>query len=161
LKIVQGRKLGKSPIIAAVEEIVEPILSSESLELVDVQYKKEGKNWYLRVFIDKEGGITVEDCQKVSGQIGDLIEIENIINSEHILEVSSPGLDRPLKTEKDFLRFKNRNIQASTFSPIDGQRNFKGSIADFVEKTLHLQTQQGLVKILADNIAKARLEIEI
>jgi ribosome maturation factor RimP len=153
--------LGKSSVIDAVEEIVEPIVSAEGLELVDVQYKKEGKNWYLRVFIDKEGGITVEDCQKISGQIGDLIEIENIISSEHIMEVSSPGLDRPLKTEKDFLRFKNKKIQASTFSPIDGQRNFKGSIADFVDNTLHLQTQKGLVKILADNIAKARLEIEI
>jgi len=144
-----------------VEELVEPVLSAEGLELVDVQYKKEGKNWYLRVFIDKEGGITVEDCQKVSGPIGDLIEIENIVSSEHILEVSSPGLDRPLKTEKDFLRFKNRKIQVTTFSPIDSQRNFKGSVVNFIENTLHLQTQQGLVKILADNIAKARLEIEI
>ena len=113
--------MGKSSVILSVEELVEPVLIAEGLELVDVQYKKEGKTWYLRVFIDKEGGITVEDCQKVSGPIGDLIEIENIVSSEHILEVSSPGLDRPLKTEKDFLRFKNRKIQLTTFSPIDSQ----------------------------------------
>ena len=157
----QGPKLGKTSVILSVEELIEPVLSSEGLELVDVQYQKEGKNWYLRIYIDQEGGISVQDCQKVSCLVGDLIEIENIVNSEHILEVSSPGLDRPLKTEKDFLRFKGRKIQVTTFSPVDGKRNFKGANIDFFEKTLYLQTQRSLVKIMLDNISKARLEVEI
>lgn len=153
--------MGKASVIRSVEELVEPVLSSEGLELVDVQYQKEGKNWRLKIFIDKEGGVAIEDCARVSRQIADLIEIENIVSSEHTLEVSSPGLDRPLKTKRDFLRFKGRKIQAATFSPLNGQRKFKGVIKDFHEETLHLQTQKGLVKILLDNIAKAKLEIEI
>ena len=143
------------------ERLVAPVLADEGLELVDVEYKKEGKNWYLRVFIDKVGGITVQDCQKVSRQISDLIEIESIISAEHILEISSPGLDRPLKTEKDFLRFKGRTMRVTTFSPIDRQRNFKGVAIDFIENNLHLQTPHGLAEIALDNIAKARLDIEI
>lgn len=157
----RGRQLGKASVIQSVEELVEPVLSSEGLELVDVQYQKEGKSWRLKIFIDKEGGVAIEDCARVSRQVADLIEVENIIGADHTLEVSSPGLDRPLKTKRDFLRFKGRKIQAATFSPLNGQRKFKGVIKDFHEETLHLQTQMGLVKILLDNIAKARLEIEI
>lgn len=153
--------MGKSSITQSVEEMVEPVLSSENLELVDVQYLKEGKNWYLRIFIDKPGGVTVDDCQKASSAIGDLIEIEDVINSNYILEVSSPGLDRPLKKEKDFLRYKGRKIQATTFSPINDQRNFKGVITGFQEGRLELETQCGQVNISLDNLAKARLEIEI
>ncbi len=153
--------MGKTSVILSVERLVEPVLRAEGLELVDIQYQKEGKNWFLRVYIDKIGGVTVQDCQKVSSQIGDLIEIENIVSSEHFLEVSSPGLDRLLKTENDFLRFKGRKILVTTFSSLDGQRNFKGVIIEFIENNLHLQTPQGLVKILLDNIAKARLEVEL
>ena len=153
--------MGKTSVISSVEKLVAPVLTAAGLELVDVEYKKEGKTWYLRVFIDKVGGITVRDCQKVSGQISDLIEIENIVSAEHILEISSPGLDRPLKTEKDFLRFKGRKMRVTTFSPIDRQRNFRGVAIDFIDNNLHLQTPQGLAEIALDNIAKARLEIEI
>ncbi len=151
--------MGKTTVISSVEKLVAPVLTAAGLELVDVEYKKEGKNWYLRIFIDKVGGITVQDCQKISGQISDLIEVENIASAEHILEVSSPGLDRPLKTEKDFLRFKGRKMRVTTFSPIDRQRNFRGVAIDFMENNLHLQTPQGLAEIALDNIAKARLEI--
>ena len=87
-------------------ELVEPVIRDENLELVDVEYKKEGKNWFLRIYINKEGGVSVEDCQKVSRLIGDMIQIDEIISPSYILEVSSPGLDRPLKKEKDFGTFK-------------------------------------------------------
>ena len=153
--------MGQTSVAQSIEEIIAPVLNSEDLELVDVQYQKEGKGWCLRVFIDKEGGITVEDCQTVSRLVGDLIEIEDLIHSQYILEVSSPGLDRTLKKEKDFLRFKERKARVTTFSPVNKQRNFKGVIKDFKEGSLRLETQHGLVKILLNNISKARLEIEL
>ena len=153
--------MGKTSIAQSVEEIIEPFLNSENLELVDVQYQKEGKGWCLRVFIDKEGGITVDDCQKVSRLIGDQIEIEELIHSHYTLEVSSPGLDRTLKKEKDFLRFKERKAFVTTFSPVNQQRNFKGVIKDFKDGSLRLETQHGLIEILLNNISKARLDIEL
>lgn len=153
--------MGKTSVAQSVEEIIEPFLNSENLELVDVQYQKEGRGWCLRVFIDKEGGVTVDDCQKVSRLIGDQIEIEELIQSNYTLEVSSPGLDRTLKKEKDFLRFKERKAAVTTYSPVNQQRNFKGVIKDFKEGSLRLETEDGLIEILLDNISKARLEIEL
>ena len=100
--------MGLSSICQEIFRLVEPVLQTENLELVDVEYKKEGKQWFLRIFIDKISGVTLSDCQSVSHQIEDLIEVENLINRKYIFEVSSPGLDRPLKKERDFLRNKAR-----------------------------------------------------
>ena len=98
--------MAKVPIAQLVTNLIEPVLVAEGLELVDVEYKKEGKNWVLRIYIDKEKGVTVEDCQNISRLTGDLIEVEETIKTPFNLEVSSPGLDRSLKREKDFLKFK-------------------------------------------------------
>ena len=95
----------KVPVSQAVVSLIEPILMAEELELVDVEYKKEGKSWVLRIFIDKEGGVTIADCQKVSRLTGDLIDVEETITTTYSLEVSSPGLNRVLKREEDFLKF--------------------------------------------------------
>jgi ribosome maturation factor RimP len=96
---------------------------AEELELVDVEYKKEGKSWVLRIFIDKEGGVTIADCQKVSRLTGDLIDVEETITTTYSLEVSSPGLNRVLKREEDFLKFKGRQIYLHSLSPIDNRKN--------------------------------------
>jgi ribosome maturation factor RimP len=141
-------------------EIIEPVIQEESLELVDVEYKKLGKTWTLRVYIDKDQGITVEDCQKVSRQIGDMIEVDELIANPFVLEVSSPGLDRPLKKEKDFLRYRDKPAAIKTFSPIDNRRNFQGSIRDCKEQILYLNEEGVLVKIPLDAISKAKLIIE-
>ena len=101
--------MAKIQIAQSVMDLIEPVLEAEGLELVDVEYKKEGPNWILRIFIDKEGGVTVADCQKVSHLTGDLIDVEETIKIPFNLEVSSPGLDRSLKREKDFLKFKFQN----------------------------------------------------
>ncbi len=153
--------MGKSSVAQSVEELIAPVLSSEDLELVDVEYKKEGKDWYLRVFIDKPGGITLQDCQATSHRVEDMIEIDGLIPSHYILEVSSPGLDRPLKKEKDFLRYKGKRIRLTTFSPISNQKKFKGMIRDFKEDTLILEDQEEVFQIPLIHIAKARLEIEL
>ncbi|MCH7500209.1 MAG: ribosome maturation factor RimP [Nitrospinae bacterium] len=153
--------MGKGSVVESIETLVTPILQENRLELVDVEYKKEGKNWFLRIFIDKEGGITVGDCTQVSRRIEDLIEVEEVVPSSYTLEVSSPGLDRPLKKEKDFLRFQGKRACVTTFTPICQQKNFKGTIRDFREDVLFLETERQLVEIPKHQIAKAKLEIEI
>ena len=117
--------MGKGSVTESIEELVTPITEENRLELVDVEYKKEGKNWFLRIFIDKEGGVTVDDCTRVSREIEDLIDVEEVVPTSYVLEVSSPGLDRPLKKEKDFLRFKGKRAQVTTYTPIHEQKNFK------------------------------------
>jgi ribosome maturation factor RimP len=153
-------KMGKGSVTESIAELVTPTLIENRLELVDVEYKKEGKNWFLRIFIDKEGGVTVDDCTRVSRQIGDLIEVEEVVPSSYTLEVSSPGLDRPLKKEEDFLRFKGKRAHVTTYTPIHEQKNFKGTILDFQEDVLFLEIDRQRVEIPRNQIAKAKLEIE-
>ena len=153
--------MGKDSVIQSVIGLIEPIIHGENLDLVDVEYKKEGKYWYLRVYIDKKGGVFIEDCQKVSRQIEDMIQIDEIINSAYILEVSSPGLDRPLKKEKDFIRSLGTKVKVTTYSPIDKQRNFVGVIKDISNQTLGLDVNGALVAIPLEIIANAKLVLEL
>lgn len=150
----------KASIAESIIEIIEPVVQDESLDLVDVEYKKSGKTWILRVFIDKDQGVTVDDCQTISRQIEDMIEIEDLIANPFMLEISSPGLDRPLKREKDFVKYRGKRVEVKTFSPIESQKHFKGVIGDCKEKVLHLNRNDGLVKISMDQIAQAKLIIE-
>lgn len=152
--------MGKGSVTESIEELVTPITEENRLELVDVEYKKEGKDWFLRIFIDKEGGVTVDDCTRVSREIEDLIDVEEVVPTSYVLEVSSPGLERPLKKEKDFLRFKGKRAHVTTYTPIHGQKNFKGTIRDFQEDILFLDIDSQSVEIPKNQIAKAKLEIE-
>ena len=93
------------------EELLLPIIEEKQFELVDVEYLKEGSNWYLRAYIDKEGGITVDDCELVSRTLSDILDKEDFISDAYILEVSSPGLGRPLKKEKDFQRSLGKEVE--------------------------------------------------
>ena len=153
--------MAKVPVSQAVMGLIEPVLIGEGLELVDVEYKKEGKNWVLRIFIDKEGGVTVADCQEVSHLTGDLIEVEETIITPYSLEVSSPGLDRVLKREKDFLKFKGRQIRLHTLSPIDNRRKFTGILTDFKDETVLLELDGKLLEIPLRQVGKANLVIEL
>ncbi len=151
----------KSSVSQSIRELVLPIVENANLELVDIEYKKEGKDWFLRVFIDKQNGITVEDCKKISRQIEDIIEVEDLIPNRYYLEVSSPGLDRPLKKDRDFLRYLGKSIQVSLFSPIQEKRKYTGIIENFKESTLFLDVGEKTISIPMDNIASAKLEIKI
>ena len=156
-----GRKMQTGTTTQKVEKLILPVLEEMGLELVDLQYRREGKGWVLRLFIDREGGVNLEDCSRVSHQVGDLIDIDDCIPNAYCLEVSSPGLNRPLKKERDFIKYKDRRIRLNTFAPINAQRNFKGTIKDFRDGVLYLETQGIPHEIPLDNIAKANLEIEI
>jgi ribosome maturation factor RimP len=153
--------MAKVSVSQAVMDLIDPVLNIEELELVDVEYKKEGKNWVLRIFIDKVGGVTVADCQKVSHLTGDLIEVEETIITPYSLEVSSPGLDRVLKLEKDFLRFKGSQIRLHSLSPIDNRRKFIGILADFKDQTVFLELDGKLLAIPLSQVGKANLVIEL
>ena len=152
--------MGQGSICQKISRLIEPVLQAENFELVDVEYKKEGRSWILRVFIDKVSGVTLDDCQNVNRQIEDLIEVQDLIRRKHILEVSSPGLDRPLKRESDFLRNKNRRIQLATLSPIQDRKRFSGIIKGIRDKNLVLETDGTIVSVPLKVIAKAKLEVQ-
>ena len=151
----------KIPVSQAVVSLIEPILMAEELELVDVEYKKEGKSWVLRIFIDKEGGVTIADCQKVSRLTGDLIDVEETITTTYSLEVSSPGLNRVLKREEDFLKFKGRQIYVHSLSPIDNRKKFNGILTDFKDQTVFIEVDGEVLGIPLRHVGKANLVIEI
>ena len=153
--------MGKAPVTQSVIELIEPGLLAKGLELVDVEFKKEGKNWVLRVFIDKEGGVTLEDCQKISSLVGDLIEVEEVIEPAYTMEVSSPGLNRVLKKEKDFIRFSGKKIGVQCHAPLNGRKKFIGILKDFKNQSIRLEVDGQLQIIPINRVAKANLVIEI
>lgn len=113
-----------------VEELLQPILDTK-YECVDVEYVKEGTNWYLKIYIDKEGGITIEDCEYVSRAIEKKLDENDPIESAYILEVSSPGLDRPLKKEKDFNRSIGKLVEVKLYTPLNGEKEFNAKLIDY------------------------------
>ena len=152
--------MGKTSIYQSVADLIKPTLEGNGIELVDVEYKKTGKAWSLRVFIDKNQGVTVYDCQKLSREIEDLIEIHELIADHYVLEVSSPGLDRPLKKESDFLRNKGKQILVKTYSPINDSKTNTGTVKNFANGTLFLENQKNILEISLTNIVQAKLIIE-
>lgn len=108
------------------EELVLPILEENHFELVDTEFVKEGGTWYLRVYIDKEGGITVDDCELVSRRMNEILDREDYIAESYIFEVSSPGLGRPLKKERDYVRNMGQPVEIHTYRAIDGEKEFVG-----------------------------------
>lgn len=113
------------------EELLEPIVTGHGFELVDVEYVKEAGNWYLRGYIDKPGGITVNDCETVSRAFSDKLDENDFIEDSYIMEISSPGLDRPLKKEKDFQRNMGKLVEVRTYRPIEKQKEFCGILTAF------------------------------
>ena len=153
--------MGKAPVTQSVTELIEPGILAKGLELLDVEFKKEGKNWILRIYIDREGGVTLADCQKVSRLAGDLIEVEEVIEPVYTLEVSSPGLNRVLKKEKDFLKYSGKKIYVQCHAPMDGRKKFTGILTGFIDQSIHLEVDGQHYTIPLNLVAKANLVIEI
>ena len=153
--------MAKVPVAQSITSLIGPVLTTKGLELADVEYKKEGKNWVLRIFIDKEEGVTVADCQKISHLVGDLIDVEETITTPFTLEVSSPGLDRALKREKDFLKSKGKRIRLHIIVPVDNRRKFIGILEDFRNQTIFMDLDGKDFEIPLNQVAKANLVIEI
>lgn len=126
-----------------VEAYLMPVMEKNQFELVDVEYVKEAGTWYLRAYIDKEGGFTVDDCELVSRQLGEWLDREDFIDDSYILEVSSPGLGRPLKKEKDFKRSLGEQVEVRLYRAVDRQKEFTGALAAYDENTVTLRFEDG------------------
>lgn len=109
----------KKSIELTIEELVSPIVDDKGFEIVDIEYVKEAGEYYLRIFLDKEGGISLNDCESVSRELSEILDVKDPIKDNYFLEVSSPGLDRPLKKDKDFLRYKGRDIEIKLYKPLN------------------------------------------
>ncbi len=140
-----------------VTEIAEPIVEENGLELVDVEFVKEGSEWFLRIFIDKEEGVTLDDCEKVSRVLSDKLDEVDPITQAYHLEVSSPGIERPLKKTRDFERFLQHPIQVKTFVPVEGRKKFKGTLEDVTLETITVNIDGNSLIIPRDKISKANL----
>ncbi len=125
------------------EAMLLPIIEANRFELVDVEYVKEGSSWYLRAYIDKEGGITVDDCETVSRAFSELLDQDDFIEDAYILEVSSPGLGRPLKKEKDYVRSRGKELEIRTYKSINRQKEFYGILKDWDDKTVTIESEDG------------------
>ena len=147
-------------IVDRVQAIANPILLNEGLELVEIQYRREARGWVLRLYIDKEGGVTLDDCTRISQEVGRSLDVEDFILTPYALEVSSPGLTRPLKDKKDFIRYRNHLIKVKTSSPIESLRQFKGKLLKVSENQIEIETEGGIFQIPLSNVAKANLELE-
>jgi ribosome maturation factor RimP len=152
----------RGAILQKAEAILEPLLKAEGLSLVDIQYQWERGGWILRVLIDKKQGITLDDCARVSREFGQLLDVENTIPTSYRLEVSSAGLDRPLKKMEDFVRYTGRRVRIKTKDPVSGRRNFKGDLLGCIEGKVMVKVEGSEVfTIPLSSILKANLELEL
>ncbi|TCS79770.1 ribosome maturation factor RimP [Muricomes intestini] len=143
------------------EELLEPIVAGFGFELVDVEYVKEAGTWYLRAYIDKPGGITVDDCEAVSRKFSDVLDERDYIEDAYIFEVSSPGLGRPLKKEKDFKRSMGEEVEIKTYRAIDRQKEFTGILKDYDKDTVTIEYEDGFLQIFQKSeIALVRLALD-
>ena len=142
------------------EELLTPIVEGYGFELVDVEYVKEAGNWYLRGYIDKPGGITVNDCEAVSRVFSDKLDENDFIEDSYIMEISSPGLDRPLKKEKDFERSMGKLVEIRTYRPIEMQKEFCGVLSAYDESSVTIEEEDGSRTFEKKDIALIRLAIE-
>jgi ribosome maturation factor RimP len=147
-------------LLQEVRQVVEPILESQGLELVDLEYQRESRGWVLRIYLDREGGVSLDDCAGVSHEVGAVLEVKDLIPSSYILEVSSPGLTRPLKKPEDFNKFRNQMVKIKLYEPLDGRRNFKGTLLGLEGDRVRVEVEQQVYELPLQRIAKANLEID-
>ena len=146
-------------VVERVRTIAIPLFMELGLELVDVEFRREANGWILRLFIDKPGGVVLGDCQRVSEALSDLLDIEDLIGHPYSLEVSSPGLYRPLRLESDFLRFVGQRARISTSSAVAGQRRFLGILRGYEEERILLEREDGTIALIPYAlIVKSRLD---
>ena len=140
----EGDKMSKrEEYEARTEALLLPIMEEMHFELVDVEYVKEGSTWYLRAYIDKEGGITVNDCEAVARRMNDLLDEKDFIADSYVFEVSSPGLGRPLKKEKDYIRSMGKEVEIRTYRAINREKEFYGILSAYDENTVTIKTEDG------------------
>ena len=141
--------------------LAEPVVASEGMELIHVECMKMHSRWIIRLFLDKGNGITLNDCANISSQLGDIFDIREIVNGAYTLEVSSPGLDRPISRDQDFVKYKNSSVIVKTIEKIEGIKNFRGILSDYIEeagqKLVLIDIAGKIYRIPRQDIVKANL----
>ncbi|KQL35548.1 MULTISPECIES: ribosome maturation factor RimP [Bacillaceae] len=155
-----------SNITSKIEELVTPILQELNLELVDIEYVKEGRDWFLRVYIDTPaGGIDIEQCAQVSEKLSEKLDVVDPIKENYFLEVSSPGAERPLKKDADFLKAVGKYVYIKTYEPVNGAKEFEGTLLSYSDDEgalieVRVKTRRVKIQIDKEKIALARLAID-
>lgn len=143
---------------AKTEQLIQPLIDANNFELVDVEFVKEGSDWYLRVYIDKDGGITVDDCELISRAFNEILDREDYISEQYIFEVSSPGLMRPLKKEEDYKRSVGKLIDIKLYKPVDKCKEFTGVLDSYDKDTVTIKMDDDTQKTFdRSNLAMIRL----
>ncbi|MGZ4159264.1 MAG: ribosome maturation factor RimP [Neobacillus sp.] len=152
-----------SKVTEVVEELAAPIIQELGLELVEIEYVKEGKSWFLRVYIDKDSGVDIEDCGLVSERLSEKLDSVDPIPHNYFLEVSSPGAERPLKKDKDFEKAIGKNVFIKTYEPINGEKSFEGTLLEFdggqLKIEVTIKTRKKAIEIPYEKVANARLAV--
>ena len=147
-----------------IRELIEPVIESEGMEIVDLECLKMKFRWLVRIYIDKEGGVTIGDCSEISKQVGDILDVYDVLPGSYTLEVSSPGLDRPLTRDKDFIKYRGSTVRIKTGEKLDGVKNFHGILIDYLDengrKTLIVDVSGKIYHIPRDLVVKAHLVYE-
>lgn len=161
--------MSQEALLEKIQALAEPVLASLKLELVELEFKHEGRDWFLRFFIDKDGGVTLDDCSDFSHEIGAQLEVEDLIPQAYRLEVSSPGLDRPLKKPADYARFVGQLVKIKTFEKLDpdnrgySRKTFIGVLLGLNDGVVRIEQNDkkgGVAEFPLVGIAKANLEFE-
>jgi len=158
--------MAKIDVVARVTELAEPLAASLGLELAEVEYRQEGRQMVLRLYIDKDGGVALDDCSAVSRELTEILDVEDFIQGHYSLEVSSPGLNRPLKKPSDFERYTGRLVKIRTFEPLADdagniRKTFLGELLGLSDSIVRLKLNEGqTASIPLGKVAKANLEFE-
>ena len=144
-----------------IEELIQPTVTEMGYELVDVEFVKEGPNWYLRIFIDKEGGVTIDDCEAVSKTLEKIFDEKDPIEQAYFLEISSPGIDRPLKKKEDFIKYNGEMVDVKLYKPYEGSKEYTGKLVGYDENdgTVTIEVNDKNIAFTKKEIAGIRLAV--
>ncbi|MBU5426570.1 ribosome maturation factor RimP [Tissierella pigra] len=153
--------MNKKGVLGIIKEICEPLVEELKYELVDIEFVKEGPSYFLRVYLDKPGGINLDDCQKMSQLLSDILDEKDPIKVAYYLEVSSPGLDRPLKTDKDLKRNIGKDIEVKLYEALDGKKLIEGTLDNYNESSIILKTETNtIIEIPRELVAVIKLSVK-
>ena len=144
-----------------IEELIQPTVTEMGYELVDVEFVKEGPNWYLRIFIDKEGGVTIDDCEAVSKTLEKIFDEKDPIEQAYFLEISPPGIDRPLKKKEDFIKYNGEMVDVKLYKPYEGSKEYTGKLVGYDENdgTVTIEVDDKNIAFTKKEIAGIRLAV--
>lgn len=161
----RGRHRGMQTHAEQIRQLAEPLLLSEGMELILAECLKIRSHWLVRIYMDREGGVTVEDCARISNQLGDLLDVHDTPPGPYTLEVSSPGLDRPLDRDQDFLKYRGSRVHLRLAEKIEGRRDFRGELVGYEDggdgKALVVKVEGKTFRIPRKTVVKANLEYEL